>query len=360
MVLAALVVVNQGKVEMGVLSTAVKTIVDTLEAAHGPLQDATGHLTRSLALIEIALALIAVLLGAEAMHLLRKVLTVATWLWIIDIFHDAAKALMKWLVHAAGAAFGGESAVLLQPSKILDLSTKATEPMMKKLLSMHVAIDIGTAILLGLVVLAVMLAYIALALSIALALIEFYLYLALSGLLMPFTVFGHTRFLGDKAINAVLACAIKLAVVTFITSATAPILEQVEIRARRVEHAHVAQHLGHPRRCRAGHCARSLGAAVGCRISACVAVALRHRSRGAGRVGGRCDGGRCGADGHGCFSGYPGRVLSPTAGSDPFDRVSGRRRIGTLRSCAEPANLRFLRGPTASASAAKPAVARRR
>jgi type IV secretion system protein TrbL len=223
-----LVVVSQGKVEMGVLSTSVKTIVDTLESAAGPLQEVTGHLTRSLALIEIALALVAVLLGADSQHLLRKVLGVATWLWLIGVFHDAAKALMKWLVHAAGSAFGGESEVLLQPSKILDLSTKATEPMIQKLLAMHVAIDIGTALLLALALLAVMLAYIALALSIALALIEFYLYLALSGLLLPFAVFGQTRFVADKAINAVLACAIKLAVISFIVSATAPILQQVK------------------------------------------------------------------------------------------------------------------------------------
>lgn len=226
MVIAALVVVDQGKVEMGVLSSAVKTIVDTLEGAAGPMQEATGQLTRSLALIEIALALVAVLLGAAPMHLLRKVLTVATWLWIIEIFHAAAKALMKWLVHVAGAAFGVESDFLLQPSKILDLSTKATEPMIQKLLSIRV--DVGTAILLGLVLLAVMFAYITLALSIALALIEFYLYLSLSGLLLPFAVLGHTRFLGDKAINAVLACAIKLAVMSFIVSAIAPILEQVK------------------------------------------------------------------------------------------------------------------------------------
>jgi type IV secretory pathway TrbL component len=118
--------------------------------------------------------------------------------------------------------------VLLQPSKILTLSTRATEPMMQKLLQTHIAIDIGTALLLGLVLLAVMLAYIALALSIALAIIEFYLYLALSGLLLPFAVLGHTRFLADKAINAVLACAIKLAVISFIVSAVAPILEQVK------------------------------------------------------------------------------------------------------------------------------------
>jgi hypothetical protein len=60
MVIAALVVVNQGKVPMGVLSSAVKTILETLDKAAGPLHEGMAHLTRSLALIEIALALGAV------------------------------------------------------------------------------------------------------------------------------------------------------------------------------------------------------------------------------------------------------------------------------------------------------------
>jgi type IV secretion system protein TrbL len=231
MLLAAIAVVNQGKVEMGVLSTAVKSIVDTLEQAARPIQDATGHLTRSLSLIEIALALAAVLMGAAPMHLLRKVMTVATWLSIIDLFHDAAKALMKFFVQAAGNAFGGTSDLLLQPSKILGMATKATEPILHKLLDMNIAMDFGTGLLLGLVLLLIMIAYIALALSIALGVIEFYLYLSLSGLLLPFAVFGHTRFLADKAINVVIACAIKLAVISFIVSAVEPILASIKFEA---------------------------------------------------------------------------------------------------------------------------------
>jgi P-type conjugative transfer protein TrbL len=227
MVLLDLVVVQSGRVQMGALSTAVKHVVDTLEGAAGPLRDSMSHLTRSLALIEIALALIAILMGERPMLLLRKALNVATWLWLIESFHDIAKGFMKMLVHAAGDSLGGETKWLLEPGEIIKLSTKATGGMLSKLEGMN-WFNGGTVLLLGLALLAIVLAYVALAISVALANIEFYLYLALSGLLLPFAVLGHTRFLADKAINAVIACAIKLAVMSFIVAAIEPVLSKIE------------------------------------------------------------------------------------------------------------------------------------
>jgi type IV secretion system protein TrbL len=62
------------------------------------------------------------------------------------------------------------------------------------------------------------------AINLFLAVLEYYLFVGVVGILLPFGVLPSTKFLAEKAIGAVVAAGIKLMVLAFITSAILPIV----------------------------------------------------------------------------------------------------------------------------------------
>jgi hypothetical protein len=59
------------------------------------------------------------------------------------------------------------------------------------------------------------------------AIIEYYLFVSLSGAMLVCIVVPSLRFIADKAINAIVACAIKLMVLGFLLAVTEPILKDL-------------------------------------------------------------------------------------------------------------------------------------
>lgn len=215
--------------DMGLLSEALDTVITGIESSHPRLSESAAQLTRNLALIEMGISIAQVMLGDPPKTLLRKALTLATWLWLAREFHDILNGFKAWLVKAAiNAAPSGARGydLVLEPSKILDAATQATEPLLVK--AVRFDINFGKQILLGLAFLAIFAAFLFLAMHVAMASIEFYLYLNFATLLAPFAVFSHTRFIADKGINSVLAAALKLAVITFILAIIEPILSSIQ------------------------------------------------------------------------------------------------------------------------------------
>lgn len=70
----------------------------------------------------------------------------------------------------------------------------------------------------------IVLAYFALALAIFLALLEFYVHAAITTILLPFALNPRIAVLAEKAIAAILASAVRVLVLSFIVSATLPVL----------------------------------------------------------------------------------------------------------------------------------------
>lgn len=219
-------------VDMSSISDALTTMITGLEGTHDKLAQAGDAVMRKLGLIEVALALLWCMFQGESIKtLLQKSLVLAVWVTIVGDFHELAKSATKWLVTSAGSVGGSGDpwALVLNPGEIMKLGTSAAEPLMKKASDVSL-LSSGDTFMIAICALLLIAAFIFLSIHVAFSVIEFYLYLNVSALLIPFAVLQHTRFIADKAINAVIGTAIKLTVVTYIMSALKPILEAVQLR----------------------------------------------------------------------------------------------------------------------------------
>ena len=70
-----------------------------------------------------------------------------------------------------------------------------------------------------------MLCFLLMALQVYLAVLEFYLRVTLSTILLPFGIFGPTRFIGEKPIGAIVSSGVKLMVLAFVLSVGEPCLQ---------------------------------------------------------------------------------------------------------------------------------------
>jgi type IV secretion system protein TrbL len=219
-------------VDLSSVSDALTTMVKGLESTHDKLAMAGQAIMQKLGLIEVAVALLwCMFQGASIKSLLQKALTLAVWMTIVANFHELAKSATKWLVtNAANVSGGGDPwELVLNPGKIMELGTNASEPLMEKAADVSL-LSTGDTLMIAICAMLLVGAYIFLSIHVAFTVIEFYLYMNVGALLIPFAVLSHTRFVADKAINAVLNAGIKLAVVTYIMMAIKPILESVTLR----------------------------------------------------------------------------------------------------------------------------------
>ena len=216
--------------DMNALTNSLTTVIETIQAGNDRATEAMGGIADALGVIEVVMWGASVLLGSEALAgFVKKFLGLQMWLWVIRGFHELAKQFMKSLVSGAFSAAGGSGGLqsLLDPSDIAGRGLDATLP-----LAMHIdnlgKWDFGDKVILGLVLIVVMGCFILMAVNIAWAVIEFYLFLNLSGLVIPFALLPQTRFIADKGINAVLACSLKLAVYAFVVALIQPLLSNIE------------------------------------------------------------------------------------------------------------------------------------
>lgn len=217
-------------VDMNALTNALTTIVDTIQDGNERARDALAGITDILGIIEIVMWGASVLLGSEALAaFVKKFLGLQIWLWIIRGFHGLAKAFLKSLVAGAfsAAGSGGSMKTLLDPSKIAATGLNATEPLAQHIEALG-KLQVGDKVILGIIFIIIMLCFILMAVNVAWAVIEFYIFLNLSGLLIPFALMPQTRFIADKGINAVLACTIKLAVYAFVVGLISPLLANID------------------------------------------------------------------------------------------------------------------------------------
>ena len=116
-----------------------------------------------------------------------------------------------------------DASVILNPSKLAGYGLDATEPLAKKIEDLG-ALDIADMLVFGLGYLAIMSCFVLMAINIFIAVLEYYLFAACVGILLPFGLVASTKFLAEKAIGAVVAAGIKLMVLSFVTAAIQPVI----------------------------------------------------------------------------------------------------------------------------------------
>jgi type IV secretion system protein TrbL len=218
-------------VEVGLVTEIMNVFVEAFSGGFDRIRGAVSSLLYLLIAIEIAWFGVLCLLGMEAISSgLKKLLTIGMWSFVALHFDEHALALVDSLVHAGlmAAGSGGQSArSLLNPSAIMDAGFTAVHPLGQQLLNGSLLTFTGTYPMYLLTFLLMMLAYTALAINAFMVLIEYYLAIAVVGILVPFGVIGPTRWMAMKPMSYFLSCGLKMMVIAFLVAVSRTVLTRI-------------------------------------------------------------------------------------------------------------------------------------
>lgn len=215
--------------DTAVLTNSLNQFLTTFNAAYGLIWANGGQaLLWVLAGIELVLAALWWAWGgAQMVDAIKKILFLMFWLWIVTNFAWLAPAFVYSLVDAgisgAGGAAGGHG-IILDPSRIFTAGVNAITPIMTMIEDMDDWDQLGQVIILWISAFIILIAFAVVAIQVFLTVLEFYLFLGLSAILLPFGINRHTKFIAEKTLGGVVNYGVKMMVLAFILSVTEPTL----------------------------------------------------------------------------------------------------------------------------------------
>lgn len=209
----------------GILTQTLNNFLTAFGAGWSNLQPAITWLTGALLGIEIVMLGLWWALGGgeQIVGVMKKVLYLGVWMWIVQSFPALSNAFVQSLIQAGQIAGGGGGPSLFDPSNIIDYGILTTAPLVDNINSIGIT-EIVNGIVLALTYVGIMLAYILIAWQIFYAVLEFNLLAAVVGIFLPFGFFEPTKFLAEKAIGAIVSSGVKLMVLAFIMAVIEPTL----------------------------------------------------------------------------------------------------------------------------------------
>lgn len=214
--------------EIGILTEILNLFIGAFSGGADRLRPAIGGLLRMFVTLDVLFFALMVLFDIEPVKGgLRKLLTLSLWTYVIQDFDSHANNIVNSLVRAGltAAGQGGMSPqTLLNPSAIMDGAFVATQPIADHMLEVSLLSINGTYILFGFTYIFMMIAYFILALSALIVVIEYYMALAITGILMPFGVLAPTRWLAMKPVSYFVSCGLKMMVISFIMAVSRDVL----------------------------------------------------------------------------------------------------------------------------------------
>ena len=209
----------------GILTQTLNNFLTAFGAGWSNLQPAITWLTGALLGIEIVMLGLWWALGGgeQIVGVMKKVLYLGVWMWIVQSFPALSNAFVQSLIQAGKIAGGGGGPSLFDPSNIIDYGILTTAPLVDNINSIGIT-EIVNGIVLALTYVGIMLAYILIAWQIFYAVLEFNLLAAVVGIFLPFGFFEPTKFLAEKAIGAIVSSGVKLMVLAFIMAVIEPTL----------------------------------------------------------------------------------------------------------------------------------------
>lgn len=216
----------------GILTQTLNNFLTAFGAGWSNLQPAINWLTGALLGIEIVMLGLWWALGGgeQIVGVMKKVLYLGVWLWIVRSFPALSDAFVQSLIQAGKMAGGGGGPSLFDPSKIIEYGLTTTAPLVEKISGIGIT-EIVNGIVLALTYVGIMLAYLLIAWQIFYAVLEFNLLAALVGIFLPFGFFEPTKFLAEKAIGAIVSSGVKLMVLAFIMAVIEPTLSTLSFTA---------------------------------------------------------------------------------------------------------------------------------
>lgn len=209
---------------LNILSSTLTNFIGTFSAAWGNILPIINYLIGALLGIEIVLVGLFWALGGgeKLVEVFKKILYLGFWMWIVTSFPSLCDFFVKSLIQAGTTAGGGGVPSLFNPSAIAGYGLDATAPLAVRL--QNIGFNFVDAILIGISYILIVLCFLIIAWQVFYAVIEYYLMVAVTAVLLPFGFLKPTKFLAEKAVAAIVASGIKLMVLAFILSVVEPTL----------------------------------------------------------------------------------------------------------------------------------------
>ena len=219
--------------QFNTLTLTLQNFISVFGAGYGRLQGPVHSLLSILVGIEVLmLGLWTALSGGDNLaSIFKKILHIGAWVWIVQGFPALAKAFVTSLVNAGLMAGGGsgDATLLMDPSRIAGYGLDATAPLTQKLGDLGMT-DLSDLFVFEFGYLAILACFLVMAINVFLAVLEYYLFAALVGILLPFGLLSPTKFLAEKAVGAVVAAGVKLMTLAFLTAAVNPVLRSIHFQ----------------------------------------------------------------------------------------------------------------------------------
>ena len=216
--------------DTAILTNSLNQFLTVFNAAYGLIWANGGQaLLWVLAGIELVLVALWWALGgnAQTMDVIKKLLFMMFWLWLVTNFAALAPVFVYSMVDAgisgAGGAAGGH-AIILDPSRIFTAGVNAITPIMTMIETMDDWDQVGQVIILWISAFIILIAFAIVAIQVFLTVLEFYLFMGLSAILLPFGINKHTKFIAEKTLGGVVNYGVRLMVLAFILSVAEPTL----------------------------------------------------------------------------------------------------------------------------------------
>ena len=163
-------------------------------------------------------------------NLIRAALKYGGWYYLLKNYPQLLDTLLDGAFYIGLLAGGGGvgMSTLTDPSMIIELGLRATQPCWDYLTSYQNILTINFPLMLVVLfsALLVLLAYFVIAIQVFLTLLEFYIIAAIAPAFLAFGPWQKSAFLAEKAIGALFGFAIKIIVLVLILSAAIPVLSE--------------------------------------------------------------------------------------------------------------------------------------
>ena len=216
----------------GFLTQLLTTFTNIFATGFGVITPRAQAVLGSLAAIEIAFAALFWALRGEdfTAPFLRKLLRIGFFVFLVASWPTLTRGVADGLAQIGALAGGGSSALISDPSAILDHAMTVIKPIENQIALIQKGPWYQKVAVLAVVIqytiaeLCILIAFAILAITCFLTYIEFFIVSVLGLILLPWGISNHTSFLAEKAIGAVIAQGVKLMVLSFIIAVIGTVL----------------------------------------------------------------------------------------------------------------------------------------
>lgn len=199
------------------LTATLLNFLGVFSLGFGNLLPSTTWLFLTLLGVEIILFGLYWALGSgQILDAIKKILFIGFWIWVVFSFPLLANSLVNSLTQAGNIAGGGGPVNLLDPSGVVNQGFVVAAPIQVQMNTFSV-VNVAYRLIYFVLWMTVLFIYFLMGIQVFITVLEFYIITAIVGILLPFGLIKHTKFLAEKSIGAVISSGIKMMVLSFIS-----------------------------------------------------------------------------------------------------------------------------------------------